>query len=94
MKAFYEFSHKFDVNFVDWAKDIFEDKFSKFSQEMMKVEKWTAEFSKIKFNISLKLINQFISLDILIQVMYIPFYEEQAITLSILLKDTLEDGAT
>lgn len=73
MKAFYNVAQNFDDSFSDWVEDNFEDKFSKVSQEMIKVEKWMAKFSKIRSNIILNLIIQFVSLAILTQEIGIPF---------------------
>lgn len=57
MKTFYDVAQNSDDNFTYWTTYNFEDKLLKFFQEMTRVEKWIANFTRIKSNINLKLIN-------------------------------------
>lgn len=94
MKAFCDQPLNTNDSFIDWIVDKFEDKSSKFVQEMIRVEKWMVELTRINSNINLKLINQFVSLVMLIQDTSMPYNEEWSIALAILSKDAPKDGAT
>lgn len=93
MKAFCDTAQMLDERFVDQTTNNFEEKILNFVQEMTRIEKWIVEFTIIRSSINLKLINQFVSLVMLIQEIGIPSNEDWSAMLAIFLKDAPKDEA-